>query len=293
MSDGLGRVGVWSGRLQRRSTAQARDLAAEWDELGFGALWVPESPAGKDVLAFATILLGAAPRIMLATGIANIWVRDPVAMASARRTIGDAYPGRFVLGVGISHKSTAVMRGHHYAKPLDTMRRYLTAMNEAPFDGHAPVSDPPTVVAALGPKMIAAAGDLADGIHPFLTSPEHTAGARAIVGNGKIIAVEQGVILSADPASARQAARANLSRYLQWPNYRNHFLRSGYDEADLAEGGSDRLIEATYAMGDVADIKGRVDEHLAAGADHVAVQIIDGGLDEAAALRELARALLD
>jgi probable F420-dependent oxidoreductase len=293
MSVELGRVGVWTGRLQRSATDQARDRTAEWDELGFGALWVPESPAGKDVLTFATVLLGATRRMVLATGIANIWVRDPIAMASARRTIGDAYPGRFVLGVGVSHASTALMRGHHYANPLETMRSYLAAMNDAPFDGLTPADDPPTVVAALGPKMITAAGELADGIHPFLTSPEHTAHARTILGDGKIIAVEQGVILTTDAADAREAARTNLARYLRWPNYRNHFRRSGYDEDELAAGGSDRLLEAVYAIGEVAEIKDRVDEHLASGADHVAVQVIDGGLDEAAALRELAPALLD
>ena len=293
MSPDLGRVGMWSGRLQRRPTTEATELAVEWDELGFGALWVPESPAGKDVLTFATILLGATRRMVLATGIANIWVRDPVAMASARRTIGDAHPDRFVLGVGVSHRSTAVMRGHEYVKPLETMRSYLAAMIDAPFDGHPPAADPPTVVAALGPKMIAVAGELADGIHPFLTSPDHTARARAILGAGRLVAVELGAIVTTDAASARDAARTNLARYLQWPNYRNHFLRSGYDEGDLAEGGSNRLIDATYAIGGAAAIKDRVDEHLAAGADHVAVQIIDGGLDEADAVRALAPALMD
>lgn len=143
------------------------------------------------------------------------------------------------------------------------MRSHPVAMNAAPFDGHAPTVDPPTVAAALGPKMIATAGELADGIHPFLTAPDHTGSAGAILGHGEIIAVEQGVIVGTDPASAREAARTNLARYLQWPNYRDHFLRSGCDEDELA-----------------------------AGADHVAVQIIDCGLDEAAPARELALALL-
>jgi len=278
--------------MQRRSMGEARELCAHWDALGFGAVWVPESPAGRDVLAFAAILLGAAPRIVVATGIANIWVRDPIAMAGARKTIGVAYPSRFVLGVGISHESTAVMRGHQYTKPVETMRSYLAAMNEAPFDGRAPAADPPTVVGALGPKMIATGGQLADGIHPFLTSPDHTARARATLGDGKIIAVEQGVILSSDVVGGREAARANLARYLQWPNYRNHFLRSGFEESELASGGSDRLIDATYAIGGPATIRDRVDEHLAAGADHVAVQFIDGGFDEVSAVRELGPALL-
>jgi len=288
----LGSVGVWSGRLQRRPTDQARELASEWEELGYGALWVPESPAGKDVLTFSSVLLAATRRIVLATGIAIVWARDPVSMASAKRTIGDAYPGRFALGIGISHRSTAVMRGHEYAAPLGKMREYLTAMNEAPFDGHPPAEEPPTLVAALGPKMVATARDLADGIHPFLSSPEHTAAARAILGSGKTIAVEQGVILQSDVGAARDAARTNLARYLKWPNYRNHFLRSGFVAADLANGGSVRLIDSAYAMGGLDAIKARVDDQLAAGADHVAVQIIDGGADEETALRDLAGALL-
>ncbi len=292
MTGELGRIGVWSGRLQRRPTSQAMELVAEWDELGFGALWVPESPAGKDVLTFAAVLLGGARRMAVGTGIANIWVRDPVAMASARRTIGDAYPGRFILGVGISHESTATMRGHRYIRPLDTMRSYLAAMNDAPFDGHPPEHDPPTVVAALGPKMIATAGELADGIHPFLTSPDHTAQARALLGEGKTIVVEQGAIVTSDPVPAREAAAVNLARYLRWPNYRNHFLRSGYAEDELGGGGSERLIAAVYAIGGVSTVRDRIEEHLAAGADQVAVQIIDGGLDEVAALKELAPALL-
>lgn len=288
----LGTVGVWSGRLQRRATDEARAQVSEWEHLGYGALWVPESPAGKDVLTFASVLLGATSRIVIATGIAIIWVRDPYAMANAGRTIADAFPERFLLGVGVSHKSTAVMRGHEYAKPLSAMRSYLTAMSEAPFDGHPPTIEQPTLVAALGPKMIALAGDLADGIHPFLTTPEHTATARSILGEGKMIAVEQGVMLQTNPEAARSAARTNLSRFLQWPNYRNHFLRSGFSETDLADGGSDRLIDATYAWGDEDTIRGRIEAHIHAGADHVALQVIDGGADEPTTLRQLAGALV-
>jgi probable F420-dependent oxidoreductase len=213
-------------------------------------------------------------------------------MAGARRTIGDAYPDRFVLGVGVSHESTVTGRGHRYGRPVQAMHSYLEAMNSAPFDGHAPSPEPSVVVAALGPKMIGVAAELADGIHPFLTGPDHTATARELLGDG-FIAVEQGVVLAADAEAARDAARANLARYLMWPNYRNHFLRSGFAEEDLADGGSDRLIDATFALGGVEAARRRVQDHLAAGANHVAIQVVDGGLDEAASFRELARALLD
>lgn len=288
----LGPIGVWSGRLQRRPTAQALELVDEWGQLGYGAAWVPESPGGKNVLTFAAVLLGGTRRIPVATGIAIIWGRDPVAMMNASRTLVDAFPGRFLLGIGVSHESTAVLRGHEYRKPLSASRAYLEAMNAAPFDGSPLNESPKTVVAALGPKMIGLAGQLADGIHPFLAPSEHTRTARDILGPDKIIAVEQGIILTSDPAEARDLARANLSRYLQWPNYRNHFLRIGFGEDDLSDGGSNRLLDAIYAWGDEEAIRVRISEHQAAGADHVCLQVIGGTLEEPEALRELAPALL-
>ena len=288
----LGRVGVWSGSLQRRPTAHALDLVGEWEELGYGAVWVSESPGGKNALTFSAVLLGGSTTIRLATGIANIWVRDPVAMMNASRTLTDAFPGRFLLGVGVSHRSTAVLRGHDYRTPLSSTRAYLEAMNAAPYDGH-PGSDPSTtVVAALGPKMVALAGELADGIHPFLSTPNHTAGAREVLGPDKLIAVEQGVILTTDRDQARAAARTNLERFLKWPNYRNHFRRLGFDEGELVDGGSDRLVDALYAWGGEDAIAARIAEHLAAGANHVCLQGISGPLDEEVTLRELAPALL-
>lgn len=288
----FGRIGVWSGRLQRRPTAQALEVVDEWGQLGYGMAWIPESPGGKDVLTFAAVLLGGTQRIAVATGIAIIWARDPVAMMNASRTMAEAFPQRFLLGVGISHESTAVLRGHEYRTPLSATRTYLETMDAAPFDGSPPSEPAPTVVAALGPRMIALAGQLADGIHPFLASPEHTHAARDILGPDKIIAVEQGIILASDPAEARGLARTNLGRYLQWPNYRNHFLRLGFEEHDLEDGGSDRLLDAIYAWGDEEAIRARISDHHAAGADHVCVQFVGGALDEQEALRHLAPALL-
>ncbi len=288
----LGKVGIWSGRLTRRPTPEALDLAAEWEQLGYGALWVPESPGGKDALTFAAVLLGETQRMVLATGIAIIWARDPTAMMNAGRTLADAHPGRFLLGLGVSHESTALARGHEYRRPLSTMQAYLQSMDTASFDGHPATAMAPRVIAALGPRMIALGGELADGVHPFLSSPDHTAKARGILGPGKIIAVEQGVVLETDSVPARDAARSNLERFLKWPNYRNHFRRLGYEDSDLAGGGSDLLIDHLYAWGDVEAIRDRVAEHLAAGADHVCLQIVAGGQEEDAALRELAPGLL-
>ncbi len=297
----LGRVGAWTGRLQRRPTAEAVEVVTELAELGYRSVWIPESPFGKDVLTFSAVLLGAtteaAPPITVATGIAITWVRDPVAMMNAARTIGDAHPERFLLGIGISHESTARARGHVYEHPVQAMSDYLETMADAGFDGHGPTWQPPVVIAALGPRMLEVAARSADGAHPFVAPPEHTARARAALGPGKLLAVEQGVVLTdradgADRAEGRRRARANLERFLAWPNYRRHFRRLGFDESEFADGGSDRLVDAVFAIGDEDAVERQVQAHLDAGADHVCLQIVtDEPDDEVAAYRRLAAAL--
>ncbi len=275
----LGRVGAWSGRLQRRPTGEAIEVVNELEELGYRSVWVPESPFGKDVLTFSAVLLGASTSITVATGIAIVWARDPAAMMNAGRTLGDAHPERFLLGIGISHESTAAARGHDYRRPVQAMREYLQTMHAAGFDGHEPQWTPPVLIAALGPRMLEVAAEFADGAHPFLTTAEHTHSARQALGPNKLLAVEQGVILGSD-AEARSAARENLTRFLAWPNYRRHFERLGFDESDFADGGSDRLIDAVFAIGDEDAVERRVQEHHDAGADHVCLQIVTNDMDE-------------
>jgi len=263
----------------------------ELDDLGYRSVWIPESPFGKDVLTFAGVLLGASTRITVATGIAIVWARDPAAMMNAGRTLGDAHPNRFLLGIGISHESTARARGHHYAKPVEFMRNYLQRMREADYDGEGPVWTPPVVIAALGPRMLRTAAELADGAHPFLATADHTAMARETLGPDALLAVEQGVALGS-LQQARATARESLARFLAWPNYRRHFLRLGFDETDLAGGGSDRLLDAVFAIGDEGAVQQRVQEHLDAGADHVCLQVITGDMDEEIAVyRRLAAAV--
>ena len=277
----LGLVGAWSGRLQRRPTSQAIDVVNELEELGYRSLWIPESPFGKDVLTFSAVLLGASASMTLATGIAITWARDPAAMMNAARTLGDAHPGRFLLGVGISHESTALARGHNYQRPVDTMRNYLRGMHDANFDGHGPEWTPPVVIAALGPKMLQVAAELADGAHPFLATPEDRG----------LLAVEQGVILGS-PEQAHEVARENISRFLEWPNYRRHFERLGFDDTDFADGGSNRLLNSVFVIGDQTAVQERIQEHLDAGADHVCLQIVTNDMDEETnAYRHLAPAV--
>ncbi len=263
-----------------------------WEDLGYGAVWVPEPPAGRDVLSFAAVMLGYTTKIIVATGIAVIWNRDPTAMVNSGRTLEEAFPHRFVLGVGVSHRDSVDGRGGSYERPLIAMREYLQSMVEAPYSGHPPGRQAPLVVAALGPRMTQLAGELADGVHPFLSTPPHTAAARQTLGADPVIAVEQAVILSKSAEDARSVARTNLGRYLAWANYRRHLTRIGFTEDDFESGGSDRLIDGLYAWGDEGDIKRRVTEHLEAGADHVCVQVVPTEASgESGTLRRLASVL--
>ncbi|MFF2811133.1 TIGR03620 family F420-dependent LLM class oxidoreductase [Streptomyces sp. NPDC058000] len=289
----LGRVGVWHGGLGRVSAATEREFAAEVERLGYGALWFGEAQATKEAFAHAGLLLAATERLTVATGIANIWARDATAMNAGAHTLAEAYDGRFLLGLGASHAPQVNGRGHAYAKPLAAMRSYLEAMDEARYD--APVAEAPArVLAALGPKMVELAGERAAGVHSYFVTPEHTAGAREILGDTPLLAPEQAVLLETDPATARAQIREHhLGFYLALPNYVNSLRRLGFDDDDFIDGGSDRLVDAIVAWGDADAIRRRVQEHHDAGADHVSLQPIVAnrglGIDQ---LRELAPALL-
>ncbi|MFF8314875.1 LLM class F420-dependent oxidoreductase [Streptomyces lydicus] len=289
----IGRIGVWHGGLGRVPAAAARRAAAEIEQLGYGALWFGEGPGTKEAFSHAALLLAATERITVATGIANIWGRDAAAANGATHTLAEAYDGRFLLGLGASHAPIVNLRGHTYAKPLAAMRDYLDGMDAAPYEG--PVTDPAParVLAALGPKMLELARDRAAGAHPYLVPTDHTARAREILGDGPLLAPEQAVVLETDPAKARAAGRAHTRFYLELPNYVGNLRRFGFDDEDFTGGGSDRLVDALVAWGDVDAVRRRVQEHLDAGADHVALQPLaaDGGLglDQ---LRELAPALI-
>jgi probable F420-dependent oxidoreductase len=270
----LGPIGLWTFALDRQPWSKAKEAAAEIEEMGWSAIWVPEA-TNRNGLVNATLLLGATSSLTVATGIAPIHNRDAVASANAQRTLDEAFPGRFLFGLGVSHQWLVEgVRGGRYGKPLMSMRAYLGAMDAAPFTAFPPSAPPRRVLAALGPKMLSLAAELADGAHPYLTVPEHTAAAREVLGAGKILAPDQKVILETDPGVARPVARMHLKGYLGQPNYRRSLLRQGFTEDDLDDGGSERLIDAIVAWGTVEDVARRVGEHLDAGASHVAVQLL-------------------
>jgi probable F420-dependent oxidoreductase len=255
--------------------SRAQELVGELESLGYGAVWIPEA-VGREALSSAALLLAGGSSIVVATGIANLWARDAMAMAAGHKTITSAYPDRFLLGIGVSHQpAVEAMRGHEYGKPVATMRSYLDAMDSALYFAEPSPVEPVRVLAALGPKMLALAAEKASGAHPYFVPPEHTAVAREALGPDRILAPEQAVVLETDPARARELARSHMSIYLGLPNYTNNLRRLGWSEDDLAAPGSDRLVDAIVAWGDEDAVVQRVAQHRAAGADHVCVQVIE------------------
>jgi probable F420-dependent oxidoreductase len=266
----LGATGVWIGRqLGLTPAAEAKEAAAEIEGLGYGSLWVSETPIGKDPFSLAAVLLGATERLPFGTGIANVWARDANATQAAALTLAEAYPGRFLLGIGVSHLPAVVRRGGTYEKPLQKMTSYLEQLDAVPYEGAKPAVAPPRLLAALRTKMLGLARDHSDGAHPYFVPPAHTARAREVLGPEPLLIPEQAVLLETDPARARELGREHTTYYLALPNYRNNLLALGFTEDDLADGGSDRLVDAIVAWGSVEDVRTRVKEHLDAGADHV------------------------
>jgi probable F420-dependent oxidoreductase len=268
----LGRVGVWSFALQRMAATEETDAARQFEEMRFPATWIPESLGSKEILAHAALLLANTTQSVIATGIANIHARDPMAMANGAKALGEAYPDRFVLGIGVSHAPSVEMRGGDYDKPLQQTTRYLDAMDTAQYAAPNPVPPVPLVLAALGPKMLELAAERTDGAHPYFVPVEHTLVARQHLGPTPTLATEVTAVLTTDRSAGLEVARAFAKHYLVLPNYANNLRRLGWSEHDIGTN-SDKIIDAVVAIGDVATIVGRVNAHLEAGADHVCVQI--------------------
>ncbi|MEU4244244.1 LLM class F420-dependent oxidoreductase [Actinoplanes sp. NPDC026619] len=268
-------MGIWTAQLDFQPIARVRDAVQELDSLGYESLWVGEN-VGREPLSQAAILLAATEKLVIATGVANIWARDPLAMAAAQQTLTEAYPRRFILGLGVSHaRLVNDIRGLHYRKPVDTLRNYLLAMDIVVSRYRAVKAENTTrILAALGPQMLALANELSCGVHSYLVPPEHTAGARQVLGLEKLLIVEQAVVLEKDRRTAREIARRHLHRYLGLPNYATNLRRLGFAEADLAGDGSDRLIDSLVAWGDETAIADRIAEHHQAGATQVCIQVL-------------------
>jgi probable F420-dependent oxidoreductase len=277
------RIGIWSLELRFGDPGQVAEAAAELDELGYSAIWIPGG-IGGDVTGDVDRLLKATKRTVIATGIINIWKHGPREIAQWWQGLSPDHRSRALLGLGVSHSP---LIGDAYRQPLGQMQTYLDELQSLGIPKDS------LCLAALGPKMLALSRDRTGGAHPYLVTPEHTSQARAVLGSGKLLAPEQGVILERDPERARALARKALEHYLHLPNYLNSWRRLGIAEADIASV-SDRFVDTLFYWGPVETIAERVQAHIAAGADHVCLQVITGADMTAAraAWRELAAALL-
>jgi len=268
----LGRFGAFG----RGVTPQQ---AKEIESLGYGAVWVGGSPPAE--LAWVEPILGATSTLQVATGIVNIWTAPANAVAESFHRIDKAYPGRFLLGIGVGHREAIA----EYRKPYDALVDYLDQLdaNGVPANRR--------VVAALGPRVLALSAQRSVGAHPYLTTPEHTAQARELIGPEAFLAPEHKVVLTTDADKARRVGRGALDIYFNLANYRNSWKRLGFTEEEVTRPGSDRLVDAVVAYGTLDQIAARLNEHLDAGADHVPVQILTKDENLSAALAELAGSL--
>ncbi len=278
----LGPVGVWSGHLGRMRAPESRHCVAALEDMGWRALWIPEGLHLKEAFSHAALLLGATGRLVVATGIANVWSRSPTAMISGAMVLGEAYPGRFVLGIGISHPESMGPLGHPWKRPVAEMERYLDGMEAAQdrYLAPRPRQPVPVLLAALGPRMLRLAASRTAGAHPYFVPVEHTAFARETLGPDAFLAVEIGAVLQSDAEEARRLARKHMENPLSLGAYRRNLLRLGWTEADLEAGGSDALVDALVAWGDPDRVAARIAAHHGAGADHVSVQIYTKRRDE-------------
>jgi probable F420-dependent oxidoreductase len=272
----VSRIGLWDYHLSYHPADQVRSWAQELEELGLGSIWVGEA-SFREPLTLAGMLLAATHQVTVATGIANIWVRDAFAMTAAQLTLCEAYPDRFLLGIGVSHAALIEgHRGHHYSTPLTAMRRYLDDMDKAwdEYRSVKPPARPPRILAALGPRMLELAATRAAGAHTYLVPPEHTKQARQILGPDSLLVPEQAVVLDDEPSRARRLARAHVRRYLPLPNYVANLRRLGFVDSDFANDGSDRLVDALVAHGSPNVVASRVRDHHDAGANHVCLHVL-------------------
>jgi probable F420-dependent oxidoreductase len=279
----LSGVGIWDQRLRTGDPGEVADAAAELESLGYSALWIHD--LGGDVFGALRLLLDATTTVTVATGILNLWMHSADDAAAGRAELAAAHPGRLMLGLGVSHAPIVdAQEPGRFANPLAAMEAYLDGLDAAP----EPVPAGERMLAALRPRMLELAGRRTRGAFPYNMTPEHTRRAREALGPGALLATEQKVLLEADPATARAAARQAMTFYFRLPNYVNAWRWLGFTEDDLAGGGSDRFIDAVVAWGDEDEVRRRVQEHLDAGADHVCLQAI---APELKAARETWRAL--
>ena len=289
-----GRLAVFAGSLSLQPAAVQREVVAEMERLGYRTLWYGEA-MGREAFAQGAIFLAATTRLVVASGIANIWARDAMAMVAGGRALAEAWPGRFILGIGVSHAPMVERRGHSYERPVTNMREYLDAMEKVTWRGPE-VETPPVVLAALGPRMVALAGERAAGTYPYFTTADHVREQRRQLGPEPFLAADLPVVLASDRAAARAIGDRHMRVYLGTANYVNNLVRLGWEAADLEAPGSDRLFDAIVAWGELDAIETRAKAMVDAGADQVVLNLVTPDpkvpyVDELRRLTPLVRAL--
>ena len=271
----LGRVGLWTADFDLVPMAVAQEGIARVEKMGYSTVWVPEAVL-REPFASTALLLSATESMVLATGIASLHARTAQTMQAGWKTLTEAFPERFLLGIGVSH--APMVQGVHkgnYDKPYSTMVEYLDAMDAGVFISPQPTTPPRRVLAALGPKMLKLAAERGEGAHPYFTPVEHTAFARDTIGKGPLLAPELAVVLNRQPSEAREIASKYMSTYTRLPNYANNLKRFGFTDEEIT-GHADRLVDAIVPSGNIDTVVARIREHLDAGADHVCVQVLTG-----------------
>jgi probable F420-dependent oxidoreductase len=276
----LGRAGIWLGSMANLPAADLRHAVFEIEQMGFGTIWIGEA-IGREPFAASALILAATSRVTVATGIANIYVRDATAMMNGARTLAEAWPNRFVLGIGVSHVPHVTARGHQYERPVTAMRAYLEAMENAPYRPPMPEPSPPILLAALGVKMMELARQRTAGAHPYFVPVEHTLEARGILGDDRVLAPEVAVIFARNREGARATGDRYINTYLNLDNYRRNLERLGWPPDELQAPVNDRIFDAVVAWGEADEIARKVRLHHEAGADHVAIQVLTPTPDRA------------
>ena len=273
MATVLGKLGVWAF-IDEMTATEAAEFARQLEQWGYGTLWLPEA-VGRDPFALISYLAATSETLVFATGIANIYARDPMAMHALHKTVSELAPNRFVLGLGVSHAPLVEdIRGHDYQKPVSTMRNFLNAKQDALYLAPEAPEPAPILLGALRQNMLKLSADMGHGAHPYFVPPEHTAWARGILGPEPWLCPEQMLIQETDADRAREIARAHMSTYTGLPNYRNNLKQFGFEDSDFENGGSDKLVDAIVAWGDKDAHIERIQAHWNAGADHVCIQAL-------------------
>jgi probable F420-dependent oxidoreductase len=273
MTTNLGKLGVWAF-IDEMTAPQAVQFAQQLEQWGYSTLWIPEA-VGRDPFSIISFLAAHTRKLIFATGIANIYARDPMAMNAIHKTVSELAPGRFMMGLGVSHAPLVKdIRGHDYQKPVTTMRNYLAAMQSSLYMAAASDEPGPILLGALRQNMLKLSAEQACGAHPYFVPPEHTAWARGIIGPDALLCPEQMLLLETNADSARRIARSHMATYTGLDNYKNNLKQFGFEEADFENNGSDKLVDAIVGWGDEAALTARVQAHWDAGANHVCIQAL-------------------